>query len=94
MLRVSSTVTNVTAGTDDGSGRRLGSGLWRHALFDLPSELVTQVDGAVSGYLTDASHRRDILPGELGVGWRDSALEEAAHGHFELAPIVQRHGHG
>ncbi len=55
MLRVSSTVTNVTAGTDDGSGRRLGSGLWRHALFDLPSELVTQVDGAVSGYLTDAA---------------------------------------
>src|SRR6266542_6597724 len=49
---------------------------WRQALFDLLSELVAQVDGAVSGCLADASERRDVLPGELGVGWRDGAVEK------------------
>ena len=43
-------------------------GQWRHALYDLPSELVTQIDGTVSGCLADASDRCDVLPGELVVG--------------------------
>jgi hypothetical protein len=68
-------------------------GRWLHALFDLPTEVVTQVDGTVSGCLADARDRGDVLPGELGVGWHDAAVEKAAHGHFELAPIVQRHSH-
>src|SRR5437870_346115 len=46
-------------------------GRWWHALFGLPSELVTQVEDTVSGCLADASDRRDVLPGELAVGWRD-----------------------
>jgi hypothetical protein len=69
-------------------------GRWWQALYNLPSELVTQVDGTVSGCLTDASDRRHVLPGEPGVRWRDLATEKVAHGHFELAPIVYRHRHG
>jgi hypothetical protein len=67
---------------------------WRHARFDLPPELVTQVDRTVSGRLADASDRCDVLPGELGVCWRNGPVEKVAHGHFELASIVQRHSHG
>jgi hypothetical protein len=40
-------------------------------LFDLPSELVTQVDGTVSGCLADANDRCNVFPGELGVSWLD-----------------------
>jgi len=69
-------------------------GRWWQAPFDLPSELVTQVDGTVSGCLADASDRCDVLPGELGVRWRHGAIEKAAHGHFELAPMVQGDRHG
>ena len=64
--------------------RLRAGGRCRHALFDLPTELVTQVDGTVSGCLADSSNRRDVLPGELGIGWRDGGIEKAADGHFQL----------
>jgi len=41
-----------------------------------------------------AGNRGFAKLGELGVGWRDGAIEKPAHGHFELAPIVQGHSHG
>src|SRR5712691_2935303 len=47
-------------------------------------ELVTQVDGTVSGCLADASHHRDVHPGELGLGWCDGAVKKVADSYFEL----------